>query len=101
MDWKDPRLTEQILQYTLISSALIAIAAGYLTASLKTMFLVYGGCVFVTLLVIVPDWPYFCRHPREWMTPKRADAPFHHQQQRSSPGLESIRESALDASKRD
>ncbi|EFJ18135.1 hypothetical protein SELMODRAFT_113427 [Selaginella moellendorffii] len=65
----NPSLAEQILQYALVAAAVLAMASGLLTASLKTMVLVYGGSVFVVLLVLIPDWAFFCRHPRHWVLP--------------------------------
>ncbi|KAJ7567767.1 hypothetical protein O6H91_01G006200 [Diphasiastrum complanatum] len=65
--------TEQLLLYALLFFASVAIFTGYLAASFKMMIMVYGGGVLVTILVLVPDWPYFYRHPREWMQPKTVD----------------------------
>ncbi|KAJ7534514.1 hypothetical protein O6H91_13G100000 [Diphasiastrum complanatum] len=70
MDFQHPCTTEQLLFLALLFFASVAVFTGYLTASLKMMIVVYGGGVFIASLILVPDWQYFYRHPREWMQPK-------------------------------
>ncbi|MCO5603131.1 hypothetical protein L7F22_057278 [Adiantum nelumboides] len=72
MDWQGQQLTEQIMQYALLSAALVAFLAGYLTGSFQLMIQVYGALVVVVLLVVVPDWGCFNRHPMQWLDPKVA-----------------------------
>ncbi|KAJ7295516.1 hypothetical protein O6H91_03G014200 [Diphasiastrum complanatum] len=73
MDFRLPS-TDQLLLYGLLSCALIAITSGCIMSSFKTMLMVYGIGVFLLLLIFIPDWPYFYRHPREWMQPKRLES---------------------------
>lgn len=63
----------QFLQYSLIVSALIAGVVGYYTWSFKRMIVTYGVGVFFALLVAVPDWEFFKRHPWEWCIPMASD----------------------------
>ncbi|MCO5549175.1 hypothetical protein L7F22_002642 [Adiantum nelumboides] len=72
MDWQGQQLAEQIMQYALLLAALVAFLAGYLTRSFQLMIQVYGALVVVVLLVVVPDWGCFNRHPMQWLDPKVA-----------------------------
>lgn len=63
----------QFLQYSLIVSALIAGVVGYYSWSFKRMIITYGVGVFFALLVAVPDWEFFKRHPTEWRFPMASD----------------------------
>lgn len=75
MDWQGQKLAEQLMQYTLLVAALVALAAGYMTASYRLMLLIYVVGAGVTFLLVVPDWPFFNRNPLEWLDPKEADTP--------------------------
>ncbi|GLJ11879.1 hypothetical protein SUGI_0179140 [Cryptomeria japonica] len=64
---------EQSLQYSLIISALAAVLWGYYTWSFKKMVVTYAMGVLCTLVVIIPDWTFFARHPSEWGFPMPSD----------------------------
>ncbi|KAE9588769.1 putative microsomal signal peptidase 12kDa subunit [Lupinus albus] len=38
-------------------------------ASFQLMILTCAGGVVLTILVIVPNWPFFNRHPLKWLDP--------------------------------
>eukprot|EP01018_Ginkgo_biloba_P005034 Gb_13119 [translate_table: standard] len=64
---------EKFLPYSLIASALIAGVYGYYTWSFKKTVVTYGMGVFLALVVVVPDWAFFKRHPSEWCIPVASD----------------------------
>lgn len=72
MDWQGQHLAEQIMQYALLAAAMVAFITGYIMGSFQLMIQVYGALVLVVLLVIVPDWGCFNRHPIEWLDPQIA-----------------------------
>eukprot|EP00250_Pteridium_aquilinum_P024859 c2970_g1_i1 orf=149-433(+) len=73
MDWQGQQLAEQIMQYALLAAAVVAFMAGYIMSSFQLMIQVYGALVLVVLLLVVPDWGCFNRHPIEWLDPKMAE----------------------------
>ena len=73
MDWEGQKLAEQLMQILLLAFAVIAFAAGYLTASFQTMILTYAGGVLLTTLITLPNWPFFNRHPRKWLDPSEVE----------------------------
>ncbi len=75
MDWQGQKLSEHLMQYLLLGSAIIAFLAGYLTSSYSTMLWTYLVGVIVTFLVTVPDWPFYNRKPLHWLEPMYADMP--------------------------
>jgi signal peptidase complex subunit 1 len=75
MDWQAQKLSEQLMQYLLLGSAIIAFLVGYLTSSYNTMLYTYLPGVVVTILVTVPEWHFFNRKPLHWLEPMYADMP--------------------------
>jgi signal peptidase complex subunit 1 len=55
MDWQGQKMVENLMQYLLLGSALVAFLTGYFTSSYSTM--------------TVPNWPCFNRHPFHWLEP--------------------------------
>ncbi|VVB09816.1 unnamed protein product [Arabis nemorensis] len=73
MDWQGQKLAEQLMQILLLIAAIVAFVVGYVTASFRTMMLIYAGGVVLTTLVTVPNWPFFNRNPLQWLDPSEAE----------------------------
>ncbi|XP_074303310.1 signal peptidase complex subunit 1-like [Silene latifolia] len=73
MDWQGQKLAEQLMQIMLLICAAVAFISGYVLGSFKMMILIYAGGVVLTALMIVPNWPWFNRHPLEWLDPVEAE----------------------------
>eukprot|EP00249_Psilotum_nudum_P006218 c19553_g1_i1 orf=394-687(-) len=73
MDWEGQKLVEQMMQYALMAAAVVAFVVGYVMSSFKITMMTYGGAVLIILLIVLPDWPYFNRHPLHWAEPKVTD----------------------------
>ncbi|EPS72154.1 hypothetical protein M569_02609 [Genlisea aurea] len=73
MDWKGQKRVEQIMQILLIAFGILGFIAGYVSGSFQTMILVYGAGVVFTSLIVIPDWPFFNRHPLNWLDPTEAE----------------------------
>ncbi|KAL9225562.1 hypothetical protein vseg_001468 [Gypsophila vaccaria] len=73
MDWQGQKLAEQLMQYLLLISAVVAFSTGYALGSFQMMIIIYAAGVIFTALVIVPNWPWFNRHPLKWLDPLEAD----------------------------
>lgn len=68
------KFLDAFLQYGLISSALIALCIGYITGSVKRMVVAHAIGVFLSMVIVVPDWQFFTeRHFSEWIEPMAAD----------------------------
>ncbi|KAK9276980.1 hypothetical protein L1049_006519 [Liquidambar formosana] len=73
MDWQGQKLAEQLLQIMLVAIAVVAFATGYFLGSFQMMLLIYAGGVVLTTFITVPNWPFFNRHPLNWLDPSEAD----------------------------
>ncbi|RYR00531.1 hypothetical protein Ahy_B07g088656 [Arachis hypogaea] len=73
MDWQGQKLAEQLMQILLLSFAVVAFTTGYFMASFQMMILTYFGGVVLTTLVTVPNWPFYNRHPLEWLDPSEVE----------------------------
>ncbi|PKI78317.1 probable signal peptidase complex subunit 1 [Punica granatum] len=73
MDWQGQKLAEQLMQILLVAFAVGAFATGYVMGSFQMMMLIYAAGVVLTTVVTVPNWPFFNRHPLNWLDPSEAE----------------------------
>ncbi|KAM7269097.1 hypothetical protein ACFE04_024594 [Oxalis oulophora] len=73
MDWQGQKVAELVMQIMLLASAFIALLIGYFLGSFQMMMLIYASGVVLTSLITVPNWPFFNRHPLNWLDPIEAD----------------------------
>ncbi|XP_058103296.1 signal peptidase complex subunit 1-like isoform X1 [Magnolia sinica] len=73
MDWQGQKLSELLMQIMLVTFAVVAFVVGYSIGSFQTMLLIYASGVILTTLVTVPNWPWFNRHPLNWLDPIEAE----------------------------
>lgn len=73
MDWQGQKLAEQLMQIMLVVFAVGAFGTGYVLGSFQMMLLIYAGGVVFTTLITVPNWPFFNRHPLNWLDPSEAE----------------------------
>ncbi|KAL0385370.1 UNVERIFIED_CONTAM: putative signal peptidase complex subunit [Sesamum radiatum] len=73
MDWQGQKLAEQLMQLMLVAFAAVAFLAGYVLGSFQTMLLIYAAGVVLTSLITIPNWPFFNRHPLNWLDPSEAE----------------------------
>ncbi|XP_068664495.1 signal peptidase complex subunit 1-like [Aristolochia californica] len=69
MDWQGQKLSEMLMQIMLVVHAVVAFVVGYTFSSFQMMLVIVAGGVLLTTLVTVPDWPWFNRHPLNWLDP--------------------------------
>jgi signal peptidase complex subunit 1 len=80
MDLKGQQLAEWLMTYLLIAFAAAGWLLGFATQSFQVTVIVVALGVTCICLLLVPDWPYFNRHPITFRTPKAdsaAPAPAH------------------------
>ncbi|ERN09998.1 hypothetical protein AMTRI_Chr06g194630 [Amborella trichopoda] len=73
MDWEGQKLSEHLMQIMLVMFAVVAFSTGYMMDSFRNMLLIYAGGTVLTMLITVPDWPFFNHHPLNWLASKEAD----------------------------
>lgn len=73
MDWQGQKLAEQLMQLMLVFFAAVAFVTAYVLGSFQTMMLIYAAGVVLTSLITVPNWPFFNRHPLNWLDPSEAE----------------------------
>lgn len=73
MDWQGQKLAEQIMLIMLVVFALASLVTGYIFFSYQLMLIIYGVGVILTCLIIVPNWPFFNRHPLKWLDPSEVE----------------------------
>jgi len=73
MDWQGQKLSEKLMEIMLVAFAAVAFIVGYTIGSFQTMLLIYAGGVVLTALITVPNWPFFNRHPLNWLDPSEAE----------------------------
>ncbi|XP_020572405.1 probable signal peptidase complex subunit 1 [Phalaenopsis equestris] len=91
MDWQGQKLAEKLMEIFLVAFGIVAFVVGYSIGSFQTMLLIYAAGVLLTALVTVPNWPFFNRHPLNWLDsievdrhPKPQPAAAHSSKKKSS-----------------
>ncbi|KAJ7140668.1 microsomal signal peptidase subunit [Mycena epipterygia] len=72
IDFVGQHRVEQTVRIWLIGSAIISFVLGFALQSLQLTFATFGMSVVTLVLLVVPPWPMFNRHPTQWlpMVPK-------------------------------
>ncbi|XP_031481571.1 signal peptidase complex subunit 1-like isoform X2 [Nymphaea colorata] len=73
MDWQGQKLSENLMQAMLAIFAFIAFVTGYMMSSFQNMLIIYAAGVLLTMLITVPNWPFFNRHQLNWLDPSLAE----------------------------
>ncbi|KAL6770835.1 hypothetical protein ACKKBF_B32880 [Auxenochlorella protothecoides x Auxenochlorella symbiontica] len=73
MDFQGQRLSEKLYVAILSLSGAVAFLVGYLTQSFANMLIAFSCGVGISLLISVPDWPIYNKHPIKWLP--ASDAP--------------------------
>lgn len=69
MDFEGQRRAEQHLLRALLLFGLVGFVAGYVTGSFRLMVHVCAAGLVFSLLMVVPDWGWYNRHPVPWLPP--------------------------------
>jgi signal peptidase complex subunit 1 len=69
MDFEGQKLAEQWLIRLLVAFAAVGFLGGYVTANFALMAYINAAGLAITTLLVVPDWPFFRKHPFNWLPP--------------------------------
>ncbi|KAH9840165.1 microsomal signal peptidase [Rhodofomes roseus] len=75
IDFEGQRQVENIAKFALIAAAVFSFIVGVLFQSLSVTFGIFGVAAFVLLLVVLPPWPMYNRHPVTWLPAKESQPP--------------------------
>ena len=67
MDYKGQKLSEQIYLVLIPAVGSVAWVFGYVAQDFKTTFYGWLAGLVLAMLICVPDWPIFNRHPTPWL----------------------------------
>lgn len=70
MDFAGQALAERLSTILIAASAAVAFPVGYLAGDFSLMMKVFGLGLGLTLALVLPAWPIFCRDPVDWLPPK-------------------------------
>lgn len=62
-------MAELLLMYLVIGTALVSFVVGFALGDFQLMVKINGVGLVVTLLAVLPDWPFYNKHPVEWAPP--------------------------------
>ena len=72
--WYHSGITALEVVVGFILGSLLGVLIGYVLGSFQLMAIINAVGLAFTLLLVVPDWPWFSRHPLEWLPPLKGDA---------------------------
>jgi signal peptidase complex subunit 1 len=75
MDFEGQRAAERLQTHMLFYFAAAAFLLGYLTGNFQLMVLLYAAGGVLALVLVVPDWPMFNKHPLQWLPPLQPHPP--------------------------
>lgn len=74
MDLRGQRLAEHIYMFIIVLAALVAFPVGYAQQDFYLMITIFGGGTAIAAFLTIPDWPWFNKHPLQWL-PAQPKAP--------------------------
>ncbi|KAL7410678.1 microsomal signal peptidase 12kDa subunit [Mrakia frigida] len=66
IDFQGQKTTEVVSHFGLAGSAIVSFILGIVTKDLRVLLGAFGTGVLVTLMIVVPSWPGFNKHPVAW-----------------------------------
>jgi signal peptidase complex subunit 1 len=73
MDFEGQKQAELLLYRLLVLFGALGFLGGYAVGSFRLMVLVNAAGLALTLLVVVPNWPWYNQNPLNWLPPLNPD----------------------------
>ncbi|KAF8198292.1 microsomal signal peptidase 12kDa subunit [Mycena galopus ATCC 62051] len=67
IDFVGQRQVEQLSRVWLIGSTIISFIVGFALQNMQLTFGLFGASTVLLALVALPPWPFFNRHPTQWL----------------------------------
>ncbi|KAJ6558285.1 microsomal signal peptidase [Mycena capillaripes] len=67
IDFVGQQQVELISRVWLIGTTIISFILGFALQSMQLTFGIFGVSTLLLVLVVVPPWPIFNRHPTQWL----------------------------------
>ncbi|PLW34552.1 hypothetical protein PCASD_12917 [Puccinia coronata f. sp. avenae] len=67
IDFEGQRKADKLNNWILSLTTVVALIAGYVLQSMLLTFGIYGAGFLTALLVVVPPWPCYNKHPVSWL----------------------------------
>jgi len=67
MDYEGQKLAELLFYWIICSFGGVGWVFGYIHQDFTMVFYVWLVGVVLSVLICVPDWPFFNRHPVQWL----------------------------------
>ena len=69
MDFQGQKTAELWLSRLLVAFAAVGFLVGYLLSNFAVMVYINLAGLAVTLLLVLPNWPFFNQHKLQWLPP--------------------------------
>ncbi|GLI70170.1 hypothetical protein VaNZ11_014795, partial [Volvox africanus] len=69
MDIEGQKRAEHLLFLIIVLAAAISFIWAYGNSDFRAMVYMNGVALLVALLLVIPNWPFFNRHPWQWLPP--------------------------------
>lgn len=67
IDFEGQQLAEQAIFSISLISIPVSYLVGLLTGNLLYLFVTFAFFLVIALLVTLPNWPFYNKHPRSWL----------------------------------
>ncbi|RKP15239.1 microsomal signal peptidase 12kDa subunit [Piptocephalis cylindrospora] len=72
IDFEGQHLTQRIAEVVVVGGTAVSYVVGYTTTSVYNSFLTFGASVALAILICVPPWPTFNKHPVKFLPALKA-----------------------------
>lgn len=70
IDFKGQEVAESYINYILYSSIPVSFLVGLISQELKYCVYSFGGFIILSLLVVLPNYPFYNKNPVNWLQVK-------------------------------
>mmetsp|Transcript_13403 Transcript_13403/g.20119 ORF Transcript_13403/g.20119 Transcript_13403/m.20119 type:complete len:92 (-) Transcript_13403:328-603(-) len=67
MDYEGQKLCENLFYWMIILFGAVGWVYGYIEQDFVYVFYAWGVGMILSIIICVPDWPWFNRHPVKWL----------------------------------
>jgi signal peptidase complex subunit 1 len=67
MDYEGQKLCENLFYWMIIIFGAVGWVYGYIEQDFVYVFYAWGVGMILSIIICVPDWPWFNRHPVKWL----------------------------------